>query len=926
MKNILLVFLLAILSFLSFGQEMKFTGTVNDTTNQTPLSDAVIMAVRLKDGLLLGFTRSNADGSFELRGVPIDTMELVISHYSFDEKRFYIIGSADNYEINIPNIILPEQATELEEVIVYANKEPIYFRGDTLVYVADSFAVKENAVVEDLLKNLPGISVDENGNVSSQGRQVTKVLVDGDEFFGSDPTIATRNLRADGVDKVEIYETEDDRSGGNTEEKIQVLDVKLKDDAKKGYFGKVAGAGGFNTEYFDKKPNGRIFYQGELLANYFNKDLKVSVFGLGSNTPNTGFSYRDASRFGLTNEMKGGWMSTLTPTRVNGLPENYKAGFYFSNKLGKKVKLGVNYTYNDSRIITEDIRDGQYFFKGFEGITKDSTYNKVDSTYNSQMQQSHTVNLQLDYDINDKTTLTLKSNFVYRDEKQEKNSFTNFIDSKDNRFSANDIHNKNKADGMDANIELNFNRKFEKKYREFNATYQFGYTQMERETELNSNLYFIQFVTPDSTFDQQRQMRNKTTGHRLLLDYTEPISRQFRLKFQYRLDYFYGNQITETFDRTPTGYDGFSPMYSADFTNDRIENRGSAGIYFANTKQTLEVGARIRNVLINNLNNTLEVNINQNVTDVLPYLEYQYKFSNAQRLRLTYTTSSDQPSLDQLQPIRDNTDPNSLVIGNPDLKPNYNHSLQLFYNKWNAINQSFIYAGGYYTYMNNAFSNAIFYLPTGHSVSTAINVDGNMLGGFYAGTGFPVFKKILRIRPQASGGYSNFKTEINKQLNIIQNYNLDGSLTLEVRSDTMEVSLSASYSYNYPMSNLSMGLNEPYLVQRYKASIYFDLPFRFIIESDATYEINSRRAEGYNLKPFIWNAKLSRRFLKTGNLVIHFEVNDIFNKNVGISRNVGTNVITDMRSRVIARYFMIGATWRFNNSKTKEDEGKNMWF
>src|SRR5690554_4314782 len=375
MKKYAFLFLIIATTFFAHTQEMKFTGVVNDTVNNRTLEDAVVMAVRLSDGKLLGYTRSGADGSFDLRGVPIDTMEMIISHYKFDEKRYYIIGSDENTEIHITSVILPEQATQLDEVVVYANKEPIYFRGDTLVYVADSFATKENAMVEDLLKNLPGLQVDESGNVSSQGQRITKVLVDGDEFFGTDPTIATRNLTAEGVDRIEVYETEDDASGGNTEEKIQVLDVRLKDDAKRGYFGKIAGSGGFNAEKLNNEPGGKFFYEGEVLANYFDRSLKLSVFGLGSNTPNTGFSYSDASRFGLTNEMPGGWRSFMSPGRVDGLPENYKGGFYFNNKFNDKFSMGLNYTYNDSRVELNQTKDSEYFFGDTTYVKKYSIFN-----------------------------------------------------------------------------------------------------------------------------------------------------------------------------------------------------------------------------------------------------------------------------------------------------------------------------------------------------------------------------------------------------------------------------------------------------------------------------------------------------------------------------------------------------------------------
>lgn len=915
----LLAFYFILLTSFSFGQDMKFTGVVNDTINNKPLENAVIMAVRLSDGLLLGYTRSEVDGSYNLRGVPIDTMELIVSHYKFDEKRFYIIGSEENNEIHIPNIILPEQATQLEEVVVYANREPIYFRGDTLVYVADSFATKENAMVEDLLKNLPGLQVDDDGNVTSQGRRVTKVLVDGDEFFGTDPTIATRNLSAKGVDKIEVYETEDESSGGNSEEKIQVLDVRLKDDAKQGYFGKIAGSGGFNTEYFKDLPNGSLFYEGEVLANYFDQDLKISVFGLGSNTPNTGFSNSDASRFGLTNEMKGGWRSIMNTSQLNGLPENYKGGFYYSNKLGEKVKIGLNYTYNDSRLTTDQVKNSEYHFT-------DTTYSKRDSTFRDQLQQSHTINLNLDYDLNDKTKLKLKSNLIIRNESMTEESTSDFYTTDEQRFSASNVKNESEAEGLEGNIELTLNRKFAKRFRELDVVYQLGYTETDRDNTLNSNLYFGQFVTADSTFDQRRNMSNNTTGHRIVVDYMEPITRRFRLKFQYRLDYFFGEQATSTYDRTPSGYDAYAGLYSNDFSNTRFENRGAVGIMYTDRKHTLEVGSRIRNVKIDNINNEDNSVIKQDVDDILPYLEYSYKFSNAHQVRLVYTTSSDQPTLDQLQPVRDNTDPNSLVIGNPELAPNYNHSLNVHYNKWNALKYSYIFGGAYATFVDNAISNSIVYTPNGQSVSTAVNVDGNIYGGFYAGGGLPLYKKLIHLRPMASGGYTSFNSLINFQENTTENYNIDGSLGIEMRTDSIEVSLSASIGYNDPRSTLSMGLNEPYTVQRYKASVFFELPFRFFIESDAVYEINSRRADGYNATPFIWNAKLNKRFLKTGNLVINASVYDIFNQNIGISRNVGTNIITDTRSRIIARYFMIGATLRFNNNKTKADEGRNHWF
>ena len=271
-REIFVVYL-SLISLSSFGQEMKVTGTVYDSTGVKPVKNAMAMAVRMKDSLLLGFDRTDASGKFELSGFSIDTFSLVIDHPGFDDKIYYMFGHKENSDIDIPAIRMLLKSQEIEEVIIYANREPIFYRGDTLVYVADSFKVNEGAVVEELLKKLPGIKVDKQGNITSQGQEISQVLVDGDEFFGTDPTIATQNLGADGIATVEIYEKENEDGIGGDDEKIQVLDLKLKDSAKKGYFGRISGASDFSltriSERLDTDPflKNTFFYLLEYSLN-----------------------------------------------------------------------------------------------------------------------------------------------------------------------------------------------------------------------------------------------------------------------------------------------------------------------------------------------------------------------------------------------------------------------------------------------------------------------------------------------------------------------------------------------------------------------------------------------------------------------------------------------------------------------------------
>ena len=368
------------------------------------------MALRLKDSVLLNFTRTNQQGEFTLTGFPIDTFQLIIEHPNLETKTFYIIGSKDNFDIKVPRIQLLQKTQNIREVTVITNKNAIYFRGDTLVYVADSFKVGQNAVVEDLLKKLPGIKVNDDGSITSQGKEISKVLVDGDEFFGSDPTIATRNLGANGVASVQVYEKKNEDAAIGEDDKIQVLDLKLKDNAKKGYFGKISGA----TDFGLVRDN--PFYESEVLLNNFNKKQKISVFMLTSNTPKSNFGFGDMNKFGLDNERNNSGMSMWDQSSRNntsGIPQTMKAGIYYSDKIGKTGKIGFNYSYYENKLNAVSSSQSQYFLQ-------DSSYFTRDSAANISANKSHRINLTYSTNLDSLTYLHVfhlkyTSPFVLRD-------------------------------------------------------------------------------------------------------------------------------------------------------------------------------------------------------------------------------------------------------------------------------------------------------------------------------------------------------------------------------------------------------------------------------------------------------------------------------------------------------------------------------
>lgn len=915
MKYFLLLTILCSSAF-AFSQEMKVTGSVHDTTGVKPLPNVMVMAVRIKDSLLLGFDRTDSQGKFELKGFEVDTFSLIIDHPSFDEKTYYMFGHAENATIDIPNIQLATKSQELEEVIIYANKNPIYYRGDTLVYVADSFKVHEGAVVEDLLKKLPGLSVDKDGKITSQGQAIDQVLVDGDEFFGSDPTIATKNLAADGIETVELYEKENDQGIGGSDEKIKVLDLRLKDDAKKGYFGRVSGASDFTLTPINNKIGTNPFYEGELLLSYFKGPQKVSVFALATNTPRSSFGRGDLNKFGLSNESGANsrpWEDNTSNT--SGIPQTFKAGAYFSDKIGKKkgAKIGFNYSYYNTQLEAISASRSQYYLT-------DTTYFTDDSTRNFTRNQSHNINLTFSAPLDSLTTLEIRPSFNYDIASDDNSDLTTFINNDQIQSLRTAVDNKNKSEGIGLSGMARINRKFKKKKRELEARYDVDFSDNKTDGNLNTS---TRIFTPlyDSIVDQRKDNNNSSQNHYATITYVEPIAKKLKLEFQYLYEFGISRQRKETYDLNNNVYSSFRTDLSNSFESTRQQHRGGIELIFQTNKHTIQGGAKVRNIDIENDNLITGVQTPQNFTNILPTFGYEFKPSVSQRFSLDYSTSSSQPSINDLQPVPDNSNPNRIAIGNPNLTPNYAHNIRINFNTWQAMTGRYVYAGGLLNLTDNGFTNSTVYDNFGRAISQTVNTDGTMYAVFYAGAGLPVYKKIITVKPNLNSSFNRFISYINAEKNTTDNFALTGQMDLDFRWDSLEVTLKGSYTYNNPKSSLSAASSNPFTNQAYGAEVVWRLPHGFTIGVDGTYNKNAQKGEGfYNIEYFILNAEFSKSFLKTGNLVLAIQGNDIFNQNISASRQVNGNIITDFRTTIISRYFLLKLTYRFNNNKTKEED------
>ncbi|WP_430406124.1 outer membrane beta-barrel protein [Fluviicola sp.] len=714
-KIVLLLFLM--ISYLGNSQQtMTIKANVIDTNTQTIVRNAVGIVKRVRDSVLLDFKRSDKYGHMEFT-LPIDTVEFTIVHPEYGVFRAFFFGSKDNNAFVMDTLAMPDKSTALDEVLIYANRNPIYYRGDTLVYVADSFKVKENAVVEDLIRKLPGMTIDENGKIKNQGKEIGQVLVDGDEFFGNDPTIATKNLAAKGVETVEVYEKD---AEDGSDEKVQVLDLRLKDEAKKGYFGKINLAGGIDK--FTNPNHG--FYEGEMLVNSYNKNQKLAVYALGSNTPKTNLNGSDMFKFGLSEGRD--WMAENDDIQSysgsgqdenEGIPNTFKAGFYLDQKFKKGAKVRLNYSFAQYGVKTQTNSRSQY-------LLTDTSYTTDLNSYTKESYLQHQIGVKYSQKIDSLTRFELEPKFQYNLTDKNSLSRTDFLseDTVLTRFTT--IDNGSKASGSSLNTTFRLFKDFKKKNRKLIARYNFVGSDNKSDGNLLSSDTNAITNTSNSLlrFDQLKEIRSNSMVHTAYVDYFEPLGKRFKLEFDYE---FYQNnnaQRKTTLNPVTGEYVEIDTLFSNNFKTERQQHRAGAFLIYENTKLRISAGSRFRTIAIDNRNMFTDSVINQDLNNVLPRVVFRYKFSQTTRLMIQYNTNSSLPSIDQLQPVRNNTDPNFIQIGNSDLKPNYTHSINGSFNTWKGLSGFYMYSGFNYSHIKDNFSTNTIFGMNGGSISQAINV------------------------------------------------------------------------------------------------------------------------------------------------------------------------------------------------------------
>lgn len=940
-------------------------GLLVDANDSLPLIAATVKLLKAnKDSSYVKGTITDENGLFNLTDVAAGHYVVRCTYLGYEDVTRRVTVEKNGRDVNFGVIPMQMEGVLLKEAVVNGVKTPITVKEDTIEYNADTYKTQANAVVEDILKRMPGVEVGSDGKITANGKEIKKILIDGKEFFSDDPKMASKNIPASMINKLQVIDRKSDLArltGVDDGEDETVINLTVKKGMNNGWFGNATAGYGTNDRY-----------TGNFVANYFTDGNQFTLLGGGNNCNNQNFTDGGANRF-----MRFGGSNGITTSQNLGF--NFNVG----TKDSEKFRAGGNVNYNHSDRDTRSTTDRQYIFP-------DSV-----SFYNSaSASRSKGHNVKADFRIQWKpdscNTLEFRPNFSFNFNNSEHadSSMTRAGDAVRTPVNRSLSSYQNDGKGFDIGGQLVFTHNF--KYhpgRSYSAQIRYNYSRTNEDgNTFTQNTYYLK-ADPEETIDQIYENHRNTNSVNGRLTWTEPLGDVANARFltlAYRGNYKYNSADKMVYDLLPSatlptmGFNTNDVMY--DLLADRnMRNYFSSqyGSYalvdgqllsqliqfdlapeieralnerqsnrFRNTyyNQSFEVGFRqVRKEY--NLNVGFSVNSAMSKSEdlmnsarniparwswsVAPFARLRYKFSKTRNLSFDYRMRANEPSLTQLQPVADISNPLNITVGNPELKTTFAHRVNLRFSDFDQTAQRSIMAmAGVNFSQNSIITKTEYDQTTGGRTNTYENVNGvwdamamNMLSFPFGATKVWHFSNHTFARYSVTKGYNN------GELNTSGTFNVNFSPGLAFRNTVFDLEIRPRYSYQVTHNSVNVNNNREVHTYGGMFNGTYTAPFGLVLSTDLSFSATSGMAAGYDSKQWLWNASLGYQFLKARNASVQLSVFDILQQKKNINRSVTANYIQDAFYNSLTRYAMLTFTYRFTTfAKGKQPEqNNNQW-
>jgi hypothetical protein len=893
-RNLLLVFLLFFAAYTQ-GQS-SLSGKIIDKSDNEALVNASIVILD-QDSILKHFVRADENGRFEIkRMVPGDYLMLVTY------PKFEVISkpiTMGKEDIKLEDIPINSQMNLIEEVVV-TQRIPIRIKGDTIEYDAGSFETEKNAKLEDLLRRLPGLTVSADGAITAHGKSVSKVLIDGEEFFGYDPKIAIRNVRADAVDKVQVYERrseEAELTGIDDGIREQTVNVVLKEEARHGIFGNAEAMYGTDD-----------LYVANLFAAKFNRTERI---GITANTNNMGSSGREGS-LRMNNQ-------------IQGEPRSTSLGANYENQLfNRKVNVNANYNFNNN----SNRNERESYNK--EIISDDALQETKSSSQTFNSNQSHGVRSRFRVRIDSTQNMDVQFNANLSQSENGSSSERNTTDgmaSDINEFRSNQETHSNSQSN---DIRINYRKRLNKRGASLNLHLNNAFSSSDSENNVNE---YTHFFLEDSTVnvEQKRLGDNKNNSFSTQLSFNNTVN----TKINYSIGYSFSNSNSKNY-MDAYNWDGNTVATTIDTTYSQQQNNLSTnqGINAQASFNFEPVRVNISNrtsYRIQNLDDAYrDIDLSRDFWDNSLNMDIDYKLSTRKNLRLSYQNSNVIPTFGQLQPLQPQTNTLYRQEGNPDLKRSTQNSFRMNYNTISLLKGTNLNLNGNISFNNNPIINKREIDNNRVTTSTYVNIkdrsswQANINGNFNK----PVFNRQVQFNIFSGIGYNNgfsyirYNNAVNYELNNLQNTNANVGISLnEQDSKGFDFDVSGRIGANNQRNSLQKDFNYTNMTGGSSGYIRYFMPKQFNVTTSVNYGYEGpTKFYRESIHQFYANLELSKKLLKSESLVVSVKAFDIFNTYNTVNRSVSETNFTESTQLLLTRYVLFGLKWDFNKNLGKKSD------